>query len=57
VTLCNPTKGTAQGGTSTCAGLGPDTIEWSPSQVRTNFGQASQDRPPRQIQYGLKIEF
>jgi hypothetical protein len=63
VTLCNPTAGTAQGNTAICPGQGPDTLQWLPGssptapQITPTFGRASQDRPPRQIQYGLKIEF
>jgi len=62
VFLCNPTAGTVQGAPGSswgpCPGYGADTIKWlSASQVRPGFGQATQDRAPRQIQYGLKLEF
>lgn len=62
VTLCNPTAGTAQGLTAVCPGVGKDIVQWSPTggtnpSITSTFGQASQDRAPRQMQYGLKIEF
>jgi Carboxypeptidase regulatory-like domain/TonB-dependent Receptor Plug Domain len=64
VTLCNPTAGTAQGGQGqTCAGYGPDTVQWIPTpgvtsyQLNHNMGVATQDRPPRQIQYGMQVSF
>ncbi len=69
VFLCNPTAGTAQTAnppvSGPCAGYGADQVQWVPvsgtggtSYQRTaNFGQSSNDRGPRQIQYGLKIEF
>lgn len=64
VTLCNPTAGTAQGGQGqVCPGYANDTIQWTPTpgvtsyQVNQNLGKATQDRPPRQIQYGLSLTF
>jgi len=65
LSLCNQTFGTAQGGslTNVCPGLPADSVSWTSGFVsqggRTpdNFGQATADRAPRQIQYGLKIEF
>jgi len=42
---------------SPCAGYANDTIKWDSSQVQGNFGQLTNDRGPREIQYGLKIDF
>ena len=40
--------------TATCPAPCTTTI---PGQVQGNFGQVANDRGPRQIQYGLKIDF
>jgi Carboxypeptidase regulatory-like domain/TonB-dependent Receptor Plug Domain len=62
VTLCNATSPFANGSVA-CPGYGPDTVQWTPSApgvgygVNGSFGVASQDRPPRQIQYGMQITF
>lgn len=46
-----------------CPGYGNNQIVWNPSIANTTFspnanlGKASQDRPPRQIQYGMQITF
>jgi hypothetical protein len=52
-TVCNPTF-TAP---SPCAGYAPDSLQWDPSQVQSNFGQNSAAKDAREIQYGLKIDF
>ncbi len=49
--------GTLCDAASPCAGYANDTIKWSSSQVQGNFGQLTNDRGPREIQYGLKIDF
>jgi len=38
-------------------GYAPFTLQWSQSQVSSNFGKATGDRGPRQVQYGLKVDF
>jgi hypothetical protein len=58
VTLCNGTAGTSQGTANTvCPGYANDTIQWNPANVNHNLGVASQDRAPRQVQYGVQIQF
>ncbi len=42
---------------SPCAGYANDTIQWDSSQVQGDFGANTRTRDPRQIQYGLKVEF
>jgi hypothetical protein len=42
---------------SPCAGYANDTIQWDSSQVQGDFGANTATRDPRQIQYGLKVEF
>jgi hypothetical protein len=58
-TLCNGTSGF--GSSNVCPGYANDTVKWVRSgptgQVNTSFGQATGDRTPRNIQYGLKVEF
>jgi hypothetical protein len=63
--LCNQTFGTAQGSslTNSCPGLPADSVSWKSGfqnqggNTPNNFGMATQDRAPRQIQYGLQIQF
>ena len=55
-TLCNGNSGV--GPVNVCPGYGPNTVQWNAStNTINNFGQATADRAPRQIQYGLKVEF
>jgi hypothetical protein len=42
---------------SPCAGYANDTIQWDQSQVQGDFGVNTAARDPREIQYGLRIEF
>jgi hypothetical protein len=47
-----------QGTTSAaCSGYAPNTLAWNSSLVQQSFGHISSDRGPRNIQYGLKVEF
>lgn len=63
--LCNGTQTstpqTALGPNFICPGYANDSVRWvnsgSNSQLNTSLGQASGDRTPRNIQYGLKVEF
>jgi TonB-dependent receptor-like protein len=56
VSLCNGTSGF--GTSKVCPGYGNDQVQWNRStQLNTSLGQASGDRTPRQVQYGLKVEF
>jgi len=66
LTLCNQTANTAQDAgdlTRVCPGLPADSVAWNGApttaggHLANNFGRATGDRAPRQIQYGLKIEF
>lgn len=43
-------------GTGVCTGYALNTLEWDGTTTQ-NFGAASADRGPRQIQYGLRLEF
>jgi len=54
--------GTLCDAASPCAGYANDTIKWIPAgqpgaQVQGGFGLIGSDRGPREIQYGLRIEF
>jgi hypothetical protein len=40
-----------------CTGHAINTVAWNPSQLQGGFGQAQQDRGPREIQYALKFVF
>jgi hypothetical protein len=42
---------------SPCPGYANDTIQWDSSQVQGDFGANTAARDPRQIQYGLRVEF
>ncbi|HZP18394.1 MAG TPA: hypothetical protein VFB00_10535, partial [Terriglobales bacterium] len=56
LTACNFTVNT--GASTACPGYPNDSVAWNPAtSLNANFGQATNDRGPRQIQYGLKIEF
>ena len=44
-------------GSPACAGHALNTEAWGPANVSSTFGFATGDRSPRQIQYGLKVEF
>jgi hypothetical protein len=59
VTLCNGTSGA--GSSSVCPGYANDSVRWvnsgPNSQLNSSLGQATGDRTPRNIQYGLKVEF
>lgn len=55
-TLCNGTSGF--GSSNVCPGYANDSVAWDRStQLNGAFGQATGDRTPRNIQYGLKVEF
>jgi hypothetical protein len=49
--------GTVCDAATPCAGYANDTLKWSPSLVSGSFGQINNDRGPREVQYGLKIDF
>jgi hypothetical protein len=54
-TVCNATS---PGATVTaCPGYANDSLMWSPSGIQGTFGLNNADRGPREIQYGLRIEF
>ena len=57
MTLCTAANiGTANSPCTTA--YSPNTVAWNPAtNLSTNFGKATGDRFPRQVQYGLKVEF
>jgi hypothetical protein len=49
--------GTVCDAANPCAGYANNTLKWDPSLVQGNFGQLTNDRGPREVQYGLKLDF
>jgi hypothetical protein len=47
----------ASAANATCFGKPANTVVWTNANRRSEFGQATRDRGPREIQYALKLNF